>query len=201
MTKHIKMKWSEERKLKFSEYQKNLVKLGIKKGLFQKGDALRKGVKCSPEHIEKNRLAKKGKKYRLGQIVSEETRLAMSIAHKGQIPYSKGKKLPHLSGINSPRWISDRTKLRTNERRKGDCRAVIWRNEVKLRDQKKCQIADSNCSGQLEVHHILSWKDYPELRYEVNNGITLCHHHHPRKREEVSKLSPYFKELINNKKI
>jgi len=32
--------------------------------------------------------------------------------------------------------------------------------------------------------------------YEVNNGITLCHFHHPRKRKDEIKLSPYFMELI-----
>jgi hypothetical protein len=39
-------------------------------------------------------------------------------------------------------------------------------------------------------------KEFPELRYEVNNGITLCQHHHPRKKEDVAKLSPYFQNLV-----
>lgn len=53
-----------------------------------------------------------------------------------------------------------------------------------------------NCKGRLEAHHILSWKDYPELRYDINNGITLCHAHHPRKRDEEAELSPYFQSLV-----
>lgn len=35
-----------------------------------------------------------------------------------------------------------------------------------------------------------------ETRYEINNGITLCHFHHPRKREKEKELSPFFQELI-----
>lgn len=35
-----------------------------------------------------------------------------------------------------------------------------------------------------------------KLRYDINNGITLCHAHHPRKRADEAKLSPYFKELV-----
>jgi hypothetical protein len=71
-----------------------------------------------------------------------------------------------------------------------------WRQAVKNRDSWKCRIADNNCKGRLEAHHILSWKEYPELRNVVNNGITLCHAHHPRKQEVVAKLSPYFQKLV-----
>lgn len=48
----------------------------------------------------------------------------------------------------------------------------------------------------IEAHHILGWEEYPKLRYEVNNGITLCRAHHPRKRAEEKKLVPYFMGLI-----
>ena len=71
-----------------------------------------------------------------------------------------------------------------------------WSKSVKNRDKWVCRIADVNCDGRLEAHHILSWKDFPELKYEVNNGITLCHAHHPRKRVDEAKLSPYFQQLV-----
>ncbi len=48
-----------------------------------------------------------------------------------------------------------------------------WRLAVLQRDNWTCQ----NCKlvgGELDVHHIKSWKDFPELRITVNNGITLC---------------------------
>ena len=62
-----------------------------------------------------------------------------------------------------------------------------------------CRIADNNCEGRMEALHILGWNAHPELRYEVNNGITLCHFHHPRKRNDEIRLSPYFQELVNSK--
>jgi 5-methylcytosine-specific restriction endonuclease McrA len=48
---------------------------------------------------------------------------------------------------------------------------VAWSSMVKIRDGK-CM----KCSSvyDLHAHHIKSFKDHPELRYDVNNGITLC---------------------------
>lgn len=50
--------------------------------------------------------------------------------------------------------------------------------------------------GRLEAHHILRWVDFPKLRYEVNNGITLCHYHHPRKRVDEKSSINTFRKLI-----
>lgn len=67
---------------------------------------------------------------------------------------------------------------------------------VKIRDGLKCRINNRDCMGRIESHHILGWTEHPELRYEINNGITLCHAHHPRKREEEAKLSSFFQRLV-----
>lgn len=48
-----------------------------------------------------------------------------------------------------------------------------WRMAIYERDGYKCQCCN-NVGGELNAHHILSWSKYPELRYDVNNGITLC---------------------------
>lgn len=66
--------------------------------------------------------------------------------------------------------------------------------KVFTRDNFKCKMCESKV--KLQAHHILPWRDYPELRFDVNNGITLCQAHHPRKRAEEAKLSPYFKQLV-----
>lgn len=111
---------------------------------------------------------------------------------------SKGKKHPKLSGENHYLWIKDRTKLcrisKQGERRTSAY--FYWRKQVWLRDNFKCKIANPNCKGRIEAHHILGWTDYPELRYEISNGITLCHHHHP-KYKKAREMASYLKSLIS----
>lgn len=95
-------------------------------------------------------------------------------------------------------WITDRSKL-SRVVNYGERRSYMysnWRKQVWLRDNFKCKIANPDCSGRIEAHHILGWTAYPELRYQLNNGITLCHAHHPRKRAEEKRLTPYFQGLV-----
>lgn len=50
----------------------------------------------------------------------------------------------------------------------------FFRRQVYERDNYTCQKCGSKVSGHLIAHHINSFKDYPELRTNPNNGITLC---------------------------
>jgi len=111
---------------------------------------------------------------------------------------SKGSKGKH-SGALAWNWIEDRTKVKVGERSLNDPLQKQWRKSVKDRDNWSCRIADNNCNGKLEAHHILRWSKFPELRNEVNNGITLCHFHHPRKIKDEMRLIPIFKELVIEK--
>ena len=47
-----------------------------------------------------------------------------------------------------------------------------WRQNVYKRDNYRCVKCGSK--EKLNAHHIKSWKNYPELRYDINNGVTLC---------------------------
>ena len=47
-----------------------------------------------------------------------------------------------------------------------------WRKSVYERDGYKCVLCGSK--EKLNAHHKKSWKSYPELRYKLDNGITLC---------------------------
>lgn len=111
-------------------------------------------------------------------------------------PWNKGLKGSTPNGANHYRWIKDRSLLKVNENKAYDVKYIYWAREVKKRDNRKCKIANQDCKGHLTSHHILPWRDYPELRYEVNNGITLCHHHHPRKWEDEVKLIQTFQGLV-----
>lgn len=80
-------------------------------------------------------------------------------------------------GENSPRWqggcdLDERTRfMQTPKYRE-------WRKSVFKRDNFTCQICQKKKSGRLNAHHIKSYRDFPDLRLEVNNGITLCNECH-----------------------
>jgi len=128
------------------------------------------------------------------------SRKCYSLTQKGRMSPLKGTKHPQFSGENHPNWLKDRTKLKkfddTNKDRRSSAYAN-WRREVWKRDNFKCRIDNKDCNGQLQAHHILGYTDYPELRYEINNGITLCLAHHPLKRAEEKRLSPFFQDLVS----
>lgn len=99
-------------------------------------------------------------------------------------------------GVKPWNWKEDRSQIKVGDRQLHDPRYKEWHKAVKNRDGWKCKISNGDCSGRLEAHHILPWSSHPELRYEVNNGIALCHFHHPRKRADEMKLSPFFQSLV-----
>lgn len=53
-----------------------------------------------------------------------------------------------------------------------------WRKEVYTRDKHQCQWPGCNSKKKLNAHHIKTWSEYPALRFNINNGITLCYTHH-----------------------
>ncbi len=89
-------------------------------------------------------------------------------------------------GQGSPRWKGGKTKYAKILR----CRRIYieWRTAVFIRDDytcRKCGIKSGiGRKIYLHAHHIKSVSQYPELIYEIDNGITLCknchlgEHHH-----------------------
>lgn len=48
-----------------------------------------------------------------------------------------------------------------------------WSARVMVRDDFTCQSCGKR-GGNMHAHHIKPWKCYPELRFDVANGTTLC---------------------------
>lgn len=48
-----------------------------------------------------------------------------------------------------------------------------WRRDVLVRDGYCCQRC-GDTSGPLHAHHIKSYADHPDLRFDESNGTTLC---------------------------
>lgn len=84
-------------------------------------------------------------------------------------------------GENSPVWKSDALYQR-HERATHEY--ISWRTDVFCRDEYTCQCCGARNGGGaaviLNAHHVLNWKDNPESRYDVSNGITLCQSCHTR---------------------
>ena len=61
---------------------------------------------------------------------------------------------------------------------KEDLEYKKFRYKVKNRDKRICKWPNCGCRKRLQVHHILPWAKYPDRRYDISNGITLCKQHH-----------------------
>jgi hypothetical protein len=95
-----------------------------------------------------------------GRKHTTEARAKISAFHRGR-----------FVGENSPHWKGGKGTER--HRIMLSHRYQAWRSQVFLRDNYTCQICDEY-AGYLHADHIKSWAKFPELRYEVNNGRTLC---------------------------
>lgn len=154
----------------------------------------------SPEWIEKIRIAKKGKptwasthkeeisKKHKGKIVSLETREKISKSSKGKIITAeqrkkisdklkghisnrKGKKSPNTTGDKNPMWKGGVTIK--NQQIRHSIEYKLWRTAVFERDNYTC-IWCGKIGGELNADHIKRFADYPELRFAIDNGRTLC---------------------------
>lgn len=83
----------------------------------------------------------------------------VAINQDGEIVIWTGKPIP-------PWERSKSNKRNTPEYR-------IWRERVFQRDDYTCQKCGQR-GGELNAHHIKSFKKYLELRTNIDNGLTLC---------------------------
>lgn len=96
-----------------------------------------------------------------GWKFSEESRRKLSEAKQGK-----------CIGDANPNWRGGSKHDPVRNR----YQAKKWVKTVKERDGWKCTQCD--CEDKLHAHHIKPWKLYPELRFDVDNGATLCEQCH-----------------------
>jgi 5-methylcytosine-specific restriction endonuclease McrA len=80
-----------------------------------------------------------------------------------------------MRGALNPNWNGGQEKRRLDR-----VEYKNWRRAVFERDKFTCQHC-FQIGGRLNAHHIKSWTKYPELRFVLENGETLCvkcHHKH-----------------------
>lgn len=155
------------------------------------------GKKQSEETRQKKRIASTGNQYALGYKHTEETKKRMSVSHMGiKISEARVKLLignKHRLGIPH----SEETKTKMSESRigpkNGNWKGGItpinrsirtsknikeWRKKVFERDNYTCVLCGlrSGIGVKVVIHadHIKPFAYYPELRFELSNGRTLC---------------------------
>lgn len=74
-----------------------------------------------------------------------------------------------------------------------------WRKDVARRDKFRCQWPGCGSNKLLRFHHIRTWTQYPALRFDITNGITLCKKHHDSIWGEEESFEMFFYTILKNK--
>lgn len=74
---------------------------------------------------------------------------------------------------NRKRWEGKPKKADQRPKHNGDHHYSDWRKAVFERDDFTCQRCHQR-GGTLQAHRIHSWSKFPALRYDIENGVTLC---------------------------
>lgn len=126
-----------------------------------------KDRKFSEKHKQNISIARKGMKF------SKEHLLNMSKARRGM-----------LTGPSHWNWKGGQSMTIRKSIEYKD-----WRLAVFAKDDFTCVGCGDNRGRNLQAHHILSFAEHPNLRFDVSNGTTLCKKCH-------AKLHPELKNYI-----
>ena len=115
-----------------------------------------KGTKLSEEHKAKISASLEGHS-RGGWKISERGRRNMSLSKRGVLSYL---------------WEGGKTEKNALIRQGLEYR--LWREAVFKRDGYTCVIGGKSHGSRLQADHIKPFAYFPELRFVVSNGRTLC---------------------------
>jgi protein-arginine kinase activator protein McsA len=134
---------------------------------------------CSPKcfynnvdvasHLPKDKSGKNNPMF--GKHPSKETREKM-VKNNTHNKYWLGKKRINMQGENHPNWKGGKGTERHRLMQQSEY--ILWRTAVFMRDNYTCQQCGKREGKYMEADHIKPWSLYPELRYAIDNGRTLC---------------------------
>ena len=143
----------------------------------------------SVSETTRNKISKNNAKFWLGKQFSKKHRKKIGEALKKRVITKEFRE--KMSRLNKGRHHSDKTRKIMSELHKGNKSYLwkggitpknkkirvsieyrLWREAVFARDNWTCQKTEQR-GGKLVAHHIQNFADFPELRFAIDNGITL----------------------------
>lgn len=145
----------------------------VNPGSFVKGvSSWNKGLKSSPETKKKISLVQTGrKKSEQSKEKQRQNMLGRKITWADKISKSSIGKPATRKGETHWNWKGGKTKELTKLRNSSQYKR--WRKSVFERDEYTCTFCGQK-GGWLEADHIKQFAYYEDLRFDVNNGRTLC---------------------------
>jgi len=116
-----------------------------------------------------------------GRPLSYNTKKKMRLNHSNV----KGNKNPNWKGGATPQNIIIRMSIEYR----------LWREAVFARDNWTCQKYGTK-GVKLHSHHIQNFAQYPELRFAIDNGITLSEKAHKKFHKKYGKKNNTEEQII-----
>ncbi len=139
---------------------------------FKPGNKIHLGKKRSQDFRHRMVVRYRNKRYTAGcdYCGKPVSVTAYRVAHNNYVFCDRACSSAHYSGANSYFWKGGITP--ENEAIRGSAEAVAWKRAVMSRDGYRCYLCGAG--GRLHAHHIYPFAEFEKLRFDVDNGITLC---------------------------
>jgi hypothetical protein len=170
ISKRVKSLTGKERSIE----QRNRISQSKNKGRFTREKLLNNTFGFKKGNVPLNK----------GVPMAKNTKNKLSEKLKGRNSWNKGKELHYkvvgcfikgqFEGEKNINWKGGVTP--TNQLIRHSTEYKQWRKSVFERDDYTCQICfkKEEVSGKLNADHIKPFANFPELRFDINNGRTLC---------------------------
>ena len=136
-----------------------------------------------------------------GLHLPEEMKVKISISRKGKSAGENhplwGKGNPNVRGDKNNNWRGGVTS--ENEKVRKSAKYILWRKAIFERDGYCCQVCGI-IGGALQADHISPFWAFPDLRFDLNNGRTLCKPCHLKTDTWGGKALKFKSNLIKNER-